>query len=349
MKERRRILIFNVNWLGDVLFSTAAIRNVRRNFPESFIACSIPGRCYQILEGNPYLDEIIIFDERTSHRSLKSKLAFIRFLRSKQFDTVILLHRSFSRTFLCRLAGIPERVGHYTRKRSLLLTTKVPAVDRHTLHRIDYYLHIIKGAGFTVQDKHLDLAVSPRDIHFVEDFLNGHCIEPQDSLVVLNPGGNWLSKRWPKEKWAELADRLIGELRVPVVFTGAEKDSALVSQITSLMRHEPVSSCGVFNLKQLAALAARADMFVTADTGPLHIASAMRSKRICALFGPTSAALTGPYPAENAVIIQKDVGCLIPCYLDRCKDQRCMQAISASEVFDAVKEGLAAESARGAS
>src|SRR3989338_4850837 len=113
----KRILIFNVNWLGDVLFSTATIRNIRRNFPDSFIACVIPSRCYPILKDNPHLDEIIIFDEKDRHRGVLSKLDFVKSLREKKFDTVFLLHRSFRRALICRLAKIPQRFGYYTRKR----------------------------------------------------------------------------------------------------------------------------------------------------------------------------------------------------------------------------------------
>ncbi len=112
MGDRKRILIFNVNWMGDVLFSTATIRNIRYNFPDSFIACIIPERCEQVLEGNLHLDEIIIYDEKGKHKSLFSKLIFIRYLRQIKFDTVFLLHRSFSRALNTALAGIPERIGY---------------------------------------------------------------------------------------------------------------------------------------------------------------------------------------------------------------------------------------------
>src|SRR4030042_6140538 len=140
----KKILVFNVNWLGDVLFSTATIRNLRYNFPDSFIACIIPRRCYQVLESNPHLDEIIIYDEKGEHKSLLGKLRFIRYLRRIRFDTVFLLHRSFSRALITALAGIPERIGYYTKKRGFLLTRKIPPVGMNSLHRIDYYLNVIK-------------------------------------------------------------------------------------------------------------------------------------------------------------------------------------------------------------
>ena len=158
--ESERILIFNVNWLGDVLFSTAVIRNIRYNFPNSFVACVIPERCFQILEGNPYLDEIIFFDERKNQRSLKEKLKFINLIKAKKFDKAFLLHRSFTRTLILWLAGVKERIGYTTKKRAFLLTKKISPPDRDSLHRIDYYLGVIKGAGLKVIDKHLDFFIN---------------------------------------------------------------------------------------------------------------------------------------------------------------------------------------------
>ena len=152
----KRVLIFNVNWLGDVLFSTAAIRNIRRNFPHSFISCIVPSRCYPILKGNPNLDEILIFDEKDRHKGIFQRFEFVRTLRMRDFDIVFLLHRSFSRALMCRLAGIPERIGHYTRKRGFLLTKKIIPPHRDSLHRIDYYLDIIERAGFKVEDRYTE-------------------------------------------------------------------------------------------------------------------------------------------------------------------------------------------------
>lgn len=332
--EAKRILIFNVNWLGDVVFSTAAIRNLRRNYPDSFIACIVPSRCYPVLKGNPCLDEIIIFDEKDRHRSIFAKLKFIRQLKSKKFDTVFLLHRSFSRAAICFLAGIPQRIGHYTKKRGFLLTKKIIPPPENSIHRLDYYLDVIEKAGVRIEDKFPDFFIPEEDAKFVEDFLVKNSVKENDLLAVLNPGGNWLPKRWPKEYWAQLADKLIKELGAKVIFTGSLHDKALVSGIKESMIGKPVSTCGIFNLKQLGALARRSDIFITADSGPLHIANAAGAKKIVAIFGPTDQSVTAPYPLKNVTILQKDVGCKIPCYAVDCKDNRCMKAVTAQEVLE---------------
>lgn len=340
MEENKRILIFNVNWLGDVLFSTAAIRNIRFNFPDSFIACIIPSRCEPILKGNPHLDEIIIFDEKDRHRGVLARLSFVRFLKSKKFDIVFLLHRSFSRALICRLAGIPQRIGYRTPKRAFILTKKIIPPRKDELHRIDYYLNIIEKAGLKVSDRYLEFFISGQDLDFADRFLSNNLISKDDFLAVINPGANWLPKRWPREYWSQLADRLICEFKAKIVITGAHNDLSLVSDIKEKMKEKPLIACGIFNIKQLGALVKRADLFITADTGPLHIANASGAKRIIAIFGPTSKRITGPHPSKNAVVLQKDVRCKIPCYQARCKDNRCMKAITPADVIEQVKSLL---------
>ena len=333
----KKILIFNVNWLGDVLFSTAAIRNIRRNFPVSFIACIIPSRCYPILKGNPHLDEIIIFDESDRHKNIFERLNFVRSLREKNFDMVFLLHRSFSRALICRLAGIPKRIGHYTKKRGFLLTQKIVPPQRDSLHRIDYYLDIIERSGLKVEDRYTEFYLSEEDNKIAQEFLSKHSVESKDFLVAINPGGNWLSKRWPKEYWAALADKLIENFGAKVVITGGHSDQTLAMQIKERMKFNPIIACGIFNLKQLGALAKDSSLFITADTGPMHIANSVGAKKIIAIFGPTSPEITGPYPLKNIVILRKDVGCVIPCYDLKCKDNRCMKAITPDDVIKAIK------------
>lgn len=328
----KRILIFNVNWLGDVLFSTAVIRNIRYNFPDSFIACIIPQRCAPVLEGNPHLDEIIIFDE-------KAKFKFIRLLKNKRFDAVFLLHRSFSRALICYLAGIPRRIGYSTRKRAFLLTEKITAPDLNSVHRIDYYLGLIERSGLKVKDRYTEFFISQEDAQAADDFLRQEVKEKRDFLVGINPGGNWLPKRWPKEYWAKLADRLIEELNAQVIILGAKSDIPLANEIQGIMRKKLIFATGRFNLKQLAALCKRLNLFISADTGPLHIANSVDTQRIIALFGPTSAHITGPYPEKNTVVLSKDAGCGIPCYEVACEDNRCMKAISPDEVFEKIKYG----------
>ena len=333
-----KILIFDVNWLGDVLFSTAVIRNIRYNFPESYIACVIPERCRPVLEGNPHLNEIIIFDERGRHRGFVPKLRFISLLRSKEFDVVFFLHRSFTRALLCYLANIPDRIGYYTAKRAWLLTKKIMPPDINSMHRLDYYMNIITQADLQVKDRFTEFFIKKEHEHYVNEFLLGHGINEKDHVIAVNPGGNWKLKRWPPDNFSKLCDRLTEDSNAKIILTGDERDKQLIEEITRHMKYNAVSCAGEFTLKQTAALLKRVDVFISCDSGPLHIANAIGTRKIVAIFGPTSVSITGPYPAsERLIILQKDVGCKIPCYKLDCADNRCMKGIKVQEVISALK------------
>ena len=334
----KRILIFNVNWLGDVLFSSATIRNIRRNFPDGYIACVIPSRCYPILKDNPHLDEVIIFDEKDRHKGVMEKLNFVSLLKKKEFDAVFLLHRSLSRALICRLAGIKQRIGHYTKKRAFLLTKKIIPPQKDSVHRIDYYLDVIEKAGLRVEDRYLDFFFSPDDQEHVDNFFKKNLIKQNDFVVAINPGGNWMPKRWPLKYWASLADKLISEIGARVIITGSISDLLLASQIKDAMSQVPLIACGVFNIKQLGALAKTVGLFISSDTGPLHIANAVGAKKIIAIFGPTAQTVTGPYPTTNVVVLQKDSGCRIPCYKVNCVNNRCMQMVTPDDVLAQAKQ-----------
>ncbi len=330
----KRILIVNVNWRGDVLFSTPFIRALRKKYPNSFIACLVAPRCAPILENNPHLDEIIIFDEARSYRGLLGKLRLIRLLRSKHFDAAFLLHRSFTRALICCFAGIPERAGYFTKKRAFILSRSIPQPIKE-LHKVEYFLNIARACGIEAENKDYEFFPSREDKDYIDELLQKNGLRMSDFLVVINPGGNWELKRWPKENFARLADRLIREKQAKIIITGAKKDISLARDIASLMEGCPFVLCGSTTLGQLAALMGKAALVISNDSGPLHIALSQKAK-VVGLFGPTSAMITGPYGRSDYTVIQKDVGCRTPCYKLNCNDNRCMKAINVEEVLEAV-------------
>lgn len=332
-----KILIVEVNWLGDVLFSTPAIKALRGKFPDSFIACLAVPRVREVLENNPCVNEIIINDEDGSHRGFWGRMRLAAQLRKKDFDLAILFHRSFSRALTVYLSGIPRRIGYHTPKRALLLTDALPMPKKDSLHRVDYYLGIIKGLGCGSQDRRYEFFTNRKDDIFIEHFLQEEGIGSEEFLVCLNAGGNWGPKRWPEENFAKLADRLISECNAKVIFSGSKEDVGLVKEIAGAMAHKPVIAAGRTSLSQLAALFKKAGIVISADSGPLHIAASVGANLIC-LFGPTSAAITGPIGKGLIRVLQKDIGCTIPCYDKNCNDSKCMREITVEDVLSEVKQ-----------
>ncbi len=332
-----KILIIEVNWLGDVLFSSAAIRSLRRRFPESFISCLIVPRVREVLEDNPNINEIIINDEDALHKGLAGSLRLAGQLRKKGFDLAVLFHRSFSRTALACLSGIPGRIGYSTWKRRFLLTQALPMPKKDSLHRVDHYLGIVRALGCDISERNYDFFIARQDEEFADEFFKKEGLKENDFVVCLNPGGNWPPKRWPKENFALLADRLIQECGMKVIFSGSPGDVGLADEINAKMKERPVIAAGRATLKQSAAIFKKANLVISADSGPLHIAAAVGAN-VIALFGPTDAAITGPIGKGRITIVQKQVDCQIPCYELNCNDNRCMREIKVEDVLAEVKK-----------
>ena len=326
-----RILIVNVNWIGDTLFSTPFIRSVRDAYPDSYIACLLHPRCKEMLDLNPRLNEIIIYDEEGEHKGILGKLKLIIALRRKKFDTAFLLHRSFTKALITFFAGIKERIGYPTKRRAMLLTKTIEE-NAEELHKVEYFLNIARASGLEPASKSYEFFISDSDKKFISALLCKSGVLEKDKVVVLCPGGNWDPKRWPKESFAKLADALSEKFCAKIVISGAKKDVKLAEEIERMMKTKPVITAGKTTLKQLGALFTQVDLVIANDTGPMHLAVAMKAKTI-ALFGPTSPLLTGPYGEGRYRVISKNDTCDIPCYDITCAGNRCMAAIKVEDVL----------------
>ena len=362
-----KILIVEVNWLGDVLFSTPAIKALRKKFPQSSISCLILPRVKDVLEGNPDINELIVNDEEALHKGFWGKMRLANELKKKKFDMAVLFHRSFTRAMLVYLAGISRRVGYSTWKRRFLLSDPIPMPPKDSQHRVDYYLGIVKPlaiapplAGWPVgclaEDRHYEFFTSAGDDKFIEKIFLEEGIIEEDFIVCLNPGGNWGPKRWPKENFSRLADSLIDEYKAKVIFSGSEDDVSLIKEIARLMKHTPIITAGKTNLKQSACLFKKAGLVISADSGPLHIAAAVGAN-VIALFGPTLPAITGPLGRGKIKVIRRDISgstpltinpersrridCALPCYAKNCDNNTCMQEITVQDVMSEIKNSLA--------
>ena len=152
-------------------------------------------------------------------------------------------------------------------------------------------------------------------------------------LVAINPVARWKTKLWEKEKFAELSDWLNAQLGFHVVFTGSQSDRSIIEDIINRSDYGAINLAGKTSLKELAYLYSRCRLLISTDTGPMHIAAAMRC-RVIALFGPTAPWRTGPY-GKGHIVIRNPVDCS-PCFRKNCRDMRCMRTITT----DMVKKAL---------
>ncbi|MCC6759232.1 MAG: lipopolysaccharide heptosyltransferase II [Candidatus Omnitrophica bacterium] len=339
MSQQEKILVVNVNWLGDVIFSIPVFKSLRKNYPQASISCLAVPRVKEILECVPGIDEIIIYDEKERGRGPFAKIGLVRRLQQKNFDKVFLLHGSWSRALLMFLAGIPVRVGYQKEGRSRFLTHPVDPAGEG-VHKADTYLNIVESFGVPVWDRTSELRVPDNARQEIVIILGENGIQDNERFVVVHTSGNWDLKRWPQKSWAELVKTLVTELKIKVVISEGPKELEWAKEVARLSQVDPLVLAGKTNLPQLMALLEKASLVISADSGPLHIASCV-SRNVIGIYGPTMPLTTGPRGKANVQIFHKDVGCnRASCYHLACPDNDCMQAVTVNDVAEAAKNIL---------
>lgn len=335
----RRILIVSVNWLGDLIFMTPALRAVRKRFAGAHLACLVPPRGVPLLSGNPHLDEVIPLAETRRPAAWAALLRAAGHLREKRFDTAILFHRSFSRTVLAWAAGIPCRIGYRTRKRGWLLTRSAPAPKPDTLHKVEWFLHLLRQVGIPPDGHRYEPGVTRADEARARALLSELGIGSGEPVAALHVGANWKLKRWPAARFAELGDRLSARRNVKILFVGGASDLPLIRSVTDRMKCRPAVAAGKTSFPELGAVLKRVRVLVSNDSGPLHMAVAVGTP-VVAVFGPTAPTLTGlPEGAQGATFFGS-IGCPVPCYQLRCPVNLCMERVTVDQVLEAAERFL---------
>jgi lipopolysaccharide heptosyltransferase II len=329
------ILVVNVNWLGDAVFSIPVFKALKKTYPQARISCLCAPRVKEVLDHCPYVDKTIIYDECGKHRFPWAKWELIRYLKKEKFDAAFLLHRSVTRGLMVYLAGVPLRIG-YCKAKGLL--TNPVAMDEQDVHRCDYYLKVLEAYGIKVQERLCELRLQAADMQSVEAKLNRAGIAPAESYVVLNIGGNWGLKRWSADSFANLAKRLDHEFALKIVFSGSNKDREYCQRTAQAAGIKAVLLAGETTLGESLALYKRAIVVISSDSGPLHLAHSVGAD-VIGIYGPTLPSVTGPRGSGRCQILFKDVGCnKAPCYHLGCTHNVCMQSVTVDDVCQAFKK-----------
>lgn len=249
---------------------------------------------------------------------------------------------------MAKLLGIRKRVGFNYKNRARFLTEKIDIEGYNEKHVAEYYLSLLKLFNITPRSKHLEVFVSAANRSKIRNILSRQGISPGELVVGLGcgAGASWGTqasyKHWPTIRFAQLADRIIEELKAKVIILGDELERPIVEAIIGMMKHKPIDMVGKTTLEELLAVMENLKILVTNDGGPLHMAVALGVATV-SLFGPVDENIYGPFPAgREHIVVKPEIPCR-PCYrnfkLPVCKvDRECMKSISADEVFAAVKE-----------
>lgn len=336
--ERLRILVIKLSAVGDVVLVTPSLRAIRTRFPKAHITVLVGPAARELLHRCPYIDELIVYDKERDG-TVGSLFRLGKRLRLAQLDLVIDFQNNRVSHWLGKLSGAPQRYGVASRRWSWLLTHRAvhPA---SAMPPVEHQFHLLQLLGIEHAPTHLELWPGPSDQARADEILHGAWIAEDQPLVAVHPGGHprWLSKRWPLERYVQLIDELGSQANVRVVVTGGHIERPLADQIYRATKVKPIVASGLTSLNELAALLSRAQVFVSGDTAPLHVAAAVGTPLV-ALFGATDPVRHLP-PSPQMKLLKKELPCS-GCYQRVCPrsgagHMECMKLISVNEVKEAV-------------
>ncbi len=337
LQEARNILIRSTNWIGDAVMTTPAIRTIRRNFPDAQITLLALPWVADVFAACPHIDQIFLYDKQGRHQGLRGKFRLAAELRAKQYDATILLQNAFEAALITFLAHIPIRAGYSTDGRGLLLThgvRKNPAIKKK--HQVHYYQEMLEGLGLQRHENALELFLDSKAKQEAEILLAQFRQNTSRPIIGLNPGAAYgPAKCWPSANYAALAGRLATTLGAQIIVFGTAADQKAAAEIVAVAGEQVLDVTGKTSLAQAIACIALCQVFVTNDSGLMHVAAALHIPSV-AIFGSTNHIATGPF-SEQAVVVRKDISCS-PCLKTHCPQGhfQCMQQISVEDVEQAV-------------
>jgi heptosyltransferase-2 len=334
-----RVVVRGTNWVGDAVMTVPALRELRRLLPDAHITLATRSWASGLFDGADFLDDLLLYDRQPGKVGAPFRQA--RDWRQRHFDLAVLFQNAFEAALIAAVARVSHSVGYATQHRGWLLTHPLPLPDwRSSRHESFYYLNLIAQLETILQGTSkildqtpvFDLAVTADQKADAFKLLQAHGGRRENLIVALCPGSiNSRAKRWPAERYAALADRLIAEVGATVLLIGSPGELDVSQTVISKMRREPLLLTGQTDLAQAAAVLSLVDLLVTNDTGPAHIAAAL-GRPALVIFGPTNPLTTRPL-SPVVEILRQPPDCA-PCMLRDCPiDHRCMTAITPDEVF----------------
>jgi len=348
----KRMLILQLGGVGDLVLSTPALAACRQGFPQAYIGLAVMDRAAQLGPAIKSADRLVVFKARSrpfdildGFRNCWENTRTIIRLRRERYDLLVNLEPlgssfgALKMRFLLWLIAPGFTAGRDTDGRGKFLDIRADDRMVNDRHEVLADLAVVRSLDeFIPEIKSPELSVPELDKVFVSDFLKEHGAENPGSLIGLNPGSFRTYGRWFGPRWAELADKLADTYGCRIIIIGIKKERPLIKAITGSMKHKGAIITAELGLSRLAGLLSRLDLFITNDSGPMHMAAAMGTP-VVAIFGPGDIKKFAPFGPVHQVV-RGDIDCPRPCYKFKCGKRRCMESIAVKDVFLAAQRIL---------
>jgi lipopolysaccharide heptosyltransferase II len=349
------ILLVRLRLIGDVVFTTPAVRAIRRHYPDARITYIVEEEAAAVVRRNPHLDAVIVARSPHANGRLRADVALIARLRRERYDLAIDFHGGPRSSLLTWLSGAPTRIGYEVAGRSWMYTTRVPRPRAlRPRHSVVSQWDLLLPLGIAPPDPELDATEMPDDpaaASAIARRLAGAGIGAGNPIVVVHVSAGNPFRRWPSASFVELVHRLASnDPKRRIILTSGPSDAAAAAAIARDARsrlaadkRSTIVECGEFDLAELRALVGRAAVFIGGDSGPLHIAGTT-GIAVVGLYGPTLPVRSQPFRSAGFVSSAAettDLPCR-PCDQRRCEpgDFRCLTGISAEAVAALAERAL---------
>ena len=333
--DYNNILIIKMSSLGDVLHTLPFVAVLRQRFPKARLTWLVHPQFSAFVPDPPMVDEVIYFDKvKFNKMGFGKKWSYFRemraLLRGKKFDLIIDIQGLFKSAVLAAISGCETRIGYCEMREGSGFVSKAITGAHARDHVIERYLDVARYLGCTIDEIRFPMPDLQKEWQAVQEKTD----TVKKPYAVLVPGARWETKKWPAESFAKLADMILRDGK-QVVLAGGAEDMPLGSQIAG-MTPGVTDLTGKTGLRELGALIRHCTAYISADTGPLFIAAAMK-KPLVALYGPTRPERTGPYGSKEATILTAPLPCA-GCLKKHCNHWDCMKSITPEMVFDEYKK-----------
>jgi len=336
----KNIVVRMPNWLGDLVMATPILADLRHHWPKAKITAMCQGILGNVIREDPHVDNVLNMKRPKGWFNRQAYQEIAEPLKQGDYDLGVLLTNSLSSAYWFWRGHVKNRLGYATHCRSQLLDHPIPfPVERDNQHLVMTYKMLLEPLGISVSKTPPALYLNTEERQAAKEKLACHGVQPSDMVIGINPGAAYGSaKCWLPERFKQLTQNLLdSRTNLKIVFFGDKAGAPLVQEICAGFSDRVIDLAGKTSLRELIALIQTCDLFLTNDSGPMHVASALGTPLI-ALFGSTSDVATSPY--NGGRIIHKHVPCS-PCYRRECPiDFRCMTRIEVSEVYQEIQSLL---------
>ena len=326
--EIKSILFLRHDRVGDMVLSTPVFKALKRSFPDARLTVLASERNWEVIKNNSNIDETVVY---------RGLYRFIKEMRNKGFDLTIDPFNTYElkQALLSYLSGARYRIGFEQAGREIFFNIKGPKLQP-AKHLVEHILDLVGYLRCDVNGCEPELFLADEEVQWASSFLLNKGIDTSKLTIAIHPGGHYETQKWPSERVGLVAKKIVEELKANVIILAGPDEKAILDRIKQICGSD-VFIISNISIRQVMAVLARCDLFLGNNSGPLHIAAALGLPTVSTM-GPTVTPLWLPY-GENHIVLRKELDCS-PCTKGVCEDHSCMNLITISDVFEALKSQI---------